>query len=236
MNMESPVKSKMNKERCLIMFAKYPEKGKVKSRLSQYWQEDMVVCLYRAFVEDLLARLSGGDYGFRIAYYPRNRAKHFRREFGEAFSYLPQIGTGLGEKMHNAFKKSFSEGYQAVVIIGSDSPDLPPRIVNEAFAALEKGGAVLGPSYDGGYYLIGFGGESFTPEAFEGIAWGADSVGKTTIDILENARIRVHILPAWRDIDRPEDVVALINDSEKTGFAGSKTIACLRDYGFTKDC
>jgi len=224
----------MNKERCLVMFVKYPEKGKVKTRLSQYWDEDMVVRLYRAFVYDLLASLSEGDYGFRIAYHPRERGKDFANEFGDTFSYLPQTGTGLGEKMHNAFKKCFSEGFQAVVVIGSDSPDLPPRIITEAFQALEKSSAVIGPSCDGGYYLIGFSRESFAPEAFDGIVWGTDGVGKTTMNILKNAKIRVHILPAWRDMDRPEDIVALINDSGETGFAASKTIACLRDYGFIK--
>jgi hypothetical protein len=60
----------MNKDRCLIMFAKYPEKGKVKSRLCQHWDEGLVVLLYRSFIEDLLDRLSGGDYRFRIAYHP----------------------------------------------------------------------------------------------------------------------------------------------------------------------
>lgn len=218
------------------MFVKYPDKGKVKSRLSQYWDEDMVVRLYRAFIEDLLERLSNGDYRFRIAYHPRERKNDFSKDFGNTYSYMPQTGTGLGKKMQNAFKKCFSDGYQAVVVIGSDSPDLPPQIIKEAFQALEKSDAVIGPSYDGGYYLIGFCIESFTPEAFEGIDWGTESVYKTTMDILESAGKRVHVLPAWRDIDRPEDVVALINDSEKTGFAGSKTISCLQDHGFTKHC
>ncbi|MCX5830173.1 MAG: TIGR04282 family arsenosugar biosynthesis glycosyltransferase [Deltaproteobacteria bacterium] len=218
------------------MFVKYPEKGKVKSRLSQYLDEDMIVRLYRAFIEDLLARLSEGDYGFWIAYHPAERKKDFPNEFGNTFSYLPQAGTDLGEKMHNAFRECFPGGFRWVVIIGSDSPDLPPQIIEEAFQALEKGGAVIGPACDGGYYLIGFGRESFTPDAFTGIAWGTDSVCKTTMDILESLGIRVHVLPVWRDIDLPEDVVALINDSEKTGFSGSKTIACLRDYGFTKGC
>jgi len=217
------------------MFVKYPEKGKVKSRLSQYWNEDMVVRLYRAFIEDLLASLSGGDYRFRIAYHPRERGRDFPKEFGNTFLYMPQTGTDLGKKMHNVFNQCFSDGFHAVVIIGSDSPDLPPQIIKEAFQALEKSGAVIGPACDGGYYLIGFGRESFTPEAFEGIAWGTDSVGKTTMDALKRAGINVHVLPAWRDIDRPEDIIALINDSGKTGFAGSKTISCLQNYGFTKD-
>lgn len=216
------------------MFVKYPEKGKVKSRLSRYWDEDMVVRLYRAFIDDLLAGLSAGDYGFRIAYYPPERKKEFSKQFGDAFSYVPQTGKDLGEKMGNAFKKCFSEGFKAVVVIGSDSPDLPTRIVNEAFQALEKSGAVIGPSYDGGYYLIGFTGESFTPAAFDGIAWGTDSVGERTMDILKKAGINVHVLPSWRDIDRPEDIDALINESGKAGFAGSKTIACLREHGVIK--
>jgi rSAM/selenodomain-associated transferase 1 len=226
----------MDKEQCLIMFVKYPEKGKVKSRLSQYWDEDMIVRLYRAFIEDLLARLSSGDYRFRIAYHPRERKNDFRKDFGNTYSYMPQTGAGLGKKMHNAFTRCFSDGFSSVVIIGSDSPDLPPQIIKEAFQALEKRDAVIGPSCDGGYYLIGFCRESFTPEAFEGIAWGTDSVCKMTMGILESAGNRVHVLPAWRDIDRPEDVVALINDSEKTGFTGSKTISFLQDYGVAKHC
>jgi rSAM/selenodomain-associated transferase 1 len=224
----------MNEERCLVMFVKYPEKGKVKSRLSQYWDEDMVVRLYRAFIEDLLGRLSNGDFKFRIAYHPRERALDFLNEFGDAFSYLPQTGTDLGERMHDSFRRCFADGFRWVVVIGSDSPDLPPRIINEAFQALEGGGAVIGPACDGGYYLIGFGRESFTPQAFAGIAWGTDRVGKMTLDILERAGIAIHVLPAWRDIDRPEDVIALIKDSGNTGFAGSKTIACLHDNGFAK--
>ena len=216
------------------MFVKYPEKGKVKSRLSQCWDEDMVVRLYRAFIEDLLESLSGGDYQFRIAYHPRERKNDFGKDFGNTYSYMPQTGADLGKKMCNAFNRCFSEGFQWIVIIGSDSPDLPPQIIKEAFQMLEKRDAVIGPSCDGGYYLIGFCRESFTPEAFEGIDWGEESVYKTTMDIFKSAGINVHVLPVWKDIDRPGDVVALINESEKTGFTNSKTISCLQDQGFTK--
>lgn len=218
------------------MFVKYPEKGKVKSRLSQYWDEDMVVRLYHAFIEDLLESLSGGDYQFRVAYHPREREKDFSHEFGNDLSYMPQIGTDLGKKMLNAFNQCFTEEFQMVVVIGSDSPDLPQQLINEAFQSLKKSDAVIGPAHDGGYYLIGFRRESFTPEAFEGIDWSTESVYKTTMGILKSAGINVHVLPAWRDIDRPEDVFFLINDSEKTGFAGSKTISCLQDHGLTKHC
>ena len=209
------------------MFAKYPEKGKVKSRLCQHWDEGPVVLLYRCFIEDLLDRLSGGDYRFRIAYHPAEKKTDFIKQFGDGFSYMPQIGKDLGEKMKNVFTRCFSESFRSVVVIGSDSPDLPRRIIGEAFQALEKHGAVIGPALDGGYYAIGFTRESFTPEAFDGIAWGTDDVFEKTMRHLQEAGITVHVLPPWRDIDRPEDIAALIKDNEKTDFTESKTMTWL---------
>ena len=178
-----------------------------------------------------VARLSGGDYTFRIACHPRKRVAAFRREFGTACPCLPQTGADLGERMNNAFRECFAEGFRKVVLIGSDSPDLPPEIVTEAFQSLEKGGAVIGPAHDGGYYLLGFGRESFTPAAFTGIAWGGDQVRAVTAEILRRAGIPLRVLPVWRDIDRPEDLAALIGNCGETGFAGSHTMDCLRDYG-----
>ncbi len=216
------------------MFVKYPEKGMVKSRLSRHFDEEMIACLYRKFIEDLIERLSGGDYQFRIAYHPTKRKNDFSREFGDALSYMPQMGADLGEKMYNAFIQCFSEGFRSTVIIGSDSPDLPQKFVHDAFKALGKRDAVIGPSHDGGYYLIGFCRESFTPEAFEGIAWSTDSVFKQTMEALDRAAIHVHVLPVWRDVDRPEDIHALVEDSLKNGFSGSKTISFLRDHDLAR--
>jgi len=216
------------------MFAKYPEKGKVKSRLSPHWDESVIVRLYRCFIEDLLDRLSGGDYQFKIAYHPREKKSDFVRQFGDTFSYMPQIGDDLGERMHNAFRQCFTESCRFVVIIGSDSPDLPLRIIRDAFQAIETYGAVIGPSIDGGYYLIGFSRESFFPGIFEGITWGPDDVFKKTAQLLKDAGLQPYILPVWRDVDRPEDIFTLIKDNQETDFAKSKTITCLKELGFTE--
>ncbi len=221
----------MNEERCLVLFVKYPEKGRVKTRLGRSLDEDMVVRLYRAFIEDLIGKLTQGDYRFRIAVHPRERISDFRREFGDAFSYMSQTGPDLGGKMLNAFKQCFSDGCRSVIVMGSDIPDVPKRIIEEAFRALEKNGAVIGPTYDGGYYLIGFSRESFFPAVFEGIMWGGDGVFGKTVQIMERAGGRFRVLPHWRDIDRPEDIAALVDNSGTTDFSGSKTMACLRDYG-----
>ncbi len=221
----------MQPQRCLIMFAKYPAPGKVKTRLSRHCHEELTVLLYRAFIADLLARFAQGDYQFRFAYDPPDRGEDFRREFGEGFVYLPQAGSDLGEKMLGAFRACFAEGFREIVLIGSDSPDLPREIIEEAFGALKVHGAVLGPAGDGGYYLIGFRREAFTPRAFSGIVWGGNDVAAKTLDILSQEGAMVHTLPVWSDIDEFADLINLIGRSKKSVFAGSKTIACLRDWG-----
>lgn len=216
------------------MFAKYPEKGNVKSRLSPHWDEGVIVRLYSFFIEDLLERLSEGDYLFRIAYHPDENKGDFVQQFGGMFSYMPQIGEDLGERMHNAFCHCFSEGFRSVVIIGSDSPDLPLRIVRDAFQALDSHGAVIGPACDGGYYLIGFSRDTLFSGVFDGIAWGTDDVFRKTAQLLKDAGIRPSILPVWRDVDRLEDIFALIKDNQETDFANSRTMAYLKQLGFTE--
>ena len=148
-------------DRCLVMFAKFPERGQVKSRLAKDLGEERVADLCRCFIEDLLERLSRGSYRFQMAFYPADKERETKEMFGNEFSYIPQSGEDLGERMKNIFSSCFSEGSQSVVVIGSDIPDLPAWIIEEAFFSLDDHDAVIGPSSDGGYYLIGFRKEAF---------------------------------------------------------------------------
>ena len=214
------------------MFVKFPDRGEVKSRISRGLGEEIATDLYRCFIEDLLEKLAQGAYRFRMAFHPEGKEHEIREMFGGGFSYMPQEGKDLGERMKHAFIRCFSEGFCSVVVIGSDSPDLPARIIEMAFLALEDHDAVIGPSADGGYYLIGFTRETFHPDVFSGLAWGTETIYQETLDILHKAGSLAHILPVWQDVDRPEDITILIKNSEKTGFADSKTIAYLRDRGF----
>jgi rSAM/selenodomain-associated transferase 1 len=221
----------MTEDRCLVMFVKFPDRGEVKSRLSRGLGEEIATDLYRCFIEDLLEKLAQGDYRFRMAFHPEGKEHEIREMFGGGFSTMPQEGKDLGERMKHAFIRCFSEGFCSVVVIGSDSPDLPARIIEKSFLALEDHDAVIGPSADGGYYLIGFTREAFHPDVFSGLAWGAETIYQETMDILHKAGALAHILPVWQDVDRPEDITILIKNSKKTGFAGSKTISYLRDRG-----
>jgi rSAM/selenodomain-associated transferase 1 len=215
-----------NEKHCIVIFVRYPERGAVKSRLAPVLDDGLVVSLYEAFVTDLLATLEKSGYPFRIAFTPEERAEGIVRCFGR-YEGFPQAGTDLGERMKNAFQRCFSDEFASVVLIGSDIPDLPPEIFAEAFGALDNSGAVIGPAADGGYYLIGFRKETFTPAVFGGIAWSTGTVFAETVARLERAGLGVHRLPLWQDVDTPEDLRDMIRRHRDTPFARSRTMACL---------
>ena len=223
----------MSHKRCLVMFARYPEKGKVKSRLILNGDEPPVADLYRCFIEDLLEKLSTGNYQFWMAYDPPERKNDFVELFGGGFFYTPQMAGDLGKRMCNAFTGCFLKGFRSVVIIGSDSPDLPAQIIEEAFDSLDRNGAVIGPTFDGGYYLIGFSRESFSSQVFENMAWSTDRVFPETMRRFQEDAVSVHVLPRWRDMDRREDLRALVEKHEKSDFGQSRTIRFLKEHGLT---
>jgi uncharacterized protein len=218
-------------KRCIAMFVRCPEKGRIKSRLLPVLDDEFILSLYESFVLDLLATLERSGCPYRIAFTPADREEGIINRFGR-HDAIPQIGADLGERMENAFKRCFAEGFTAVVIIGSDIPDLPPEILAEAFAALENRGAVIGPAADGGYYLLGFAKEAFGPGMFDAIPWSTDAVFPETMERLERAGIDVHRLPPWRDVDTPEDLTDLIRRNRNTPFAASRTMRCLAAGGF----
>ncbi len=223
----------MIQERCLIMFAKYPEKGKVKSRLILEGYKVLVADLYRCFIEDLIERVSTGNYTFLMAYDPPERKNDFIKLFGDGLSYLPQEGEDLGVRMYRAFTECFSNGFRYVVIIGSDSPDIPHGIIEEAFRSLNEHGAVIGPTWDGGYYLIGFSRGFVSRRFFENMLWSTSNVFEETMRRFQEDGIPVHVLPGWRDIDRADDIYSLLKESECSDFGKSRTIKFLKENGFT---
>jgi rSAM/selenodomain-associated transferase 1 len=129
------------------------------------------------------------------------------REVSQTFHNCRQVGQDLGLRMYNAMRDEIALGSRRVVLIGCDSPDLPPEYVRQAVHVLEAVPFVLGPSEDGGYYLIGA--SRLMREPFEGVQWGSSSVLANTLDILRENDVRFFLLPAWYDIDRPEDLYRL---------------------------
>lgn len=214
----------------LIIFVKLPEKGRVKTRLSAVLGEDAVLELYKCFVEDIIAAVSQLGCRPLIAYHPEDAGAKIAAWLGDENDYFAQAGADLGTRMSNAFQRVFGQGTLRAVLIGSDFPDLPAEIINQAFSSLQANDAVIGPAKDGGYYLIGFRHEAFLSRVFEGVSWSTAEVFEQTMSIIAQQGLNIHQLPIWRDIDRPEDISDLMKHNIDGPFMQSKTMACLKKY------
>jgi rSAM/selenodomain-associated transferase 1 len=211
----------------ILFFVKYPEAGEVKTRLAEYIGSKEAAELYRNFVLDLLTKLESTQLPFKICFYPEQKRELLMGWLGDGYEYSPQRGSDVGERMAGAFQEAFAGGHRRVILIGSDFPDLPKSFFEESLGALNTHDAVIGPAMDGGYYLIGFRHETFFHQAFEGMQWGTEGVFRRTLSILKDYRRRVYVLPVWNDIDTIEDLRQLIERSEGSGFATSKTMTFL---------
>jgi rSAM/selenodomain-associated transferase 1 len=193
-------------DRCLLFFVKSPKKGRVKSRLASVVGKEAAVKFYKRFILDMLSTLKRGNFAFYICFYPGSSLGEFEKWLGRHYHYVPQNGSDLGERMKNSFMEAFSMDFKRVVLIGSDIPDLPLEYIEEAFKSLDGEDVVIGPSFDGGYYLIGFNDKNFSSQVFEGIPWGTESVFNDTMKTLRKEKLTVHTLPHLRDIDTIEDL------------------------------
>ena len=203
-------------DRCLLFFVKDPTHGPVKTRLARAVGKDIAQDLYKNFIHDMLLRLERDNYPFSICVHPADALEGLKKLLGEKYQYLPQRGDDLGQRMEHCFRNAFSRGFRRVIVIGSDVPDLPEEIIGDAFRFLDTLDCVIGPSLDGGYYLIGFRSDSLLPEAFEGIEWGTEVVLKKTTDILRSHHLRTHLLQTWRDIDTVEDLKQFFKKNKGT--------------------
>ncbi len=216
--------------RCVILFVKLPEKGKVKSRLAQDMDEDFVLRLYESMVCDTIDMLKKGNAPFRICFFPPEALDRMKAWLGQGYSYMPQTGDDLGERMEQAFVRVFSEGVSQALLIGSDIPGLNAAVIGEAFDSLPENDAVIGPTDDGGYYLIGFQKNAFEPCVFRDMTWSTDSVYRETVDRLGRKSRTVHVLPQCADVDTKEDLKKLLDRTEKQGSAASQTLKFLRGH------
>jgi rSAM/selenodomain-associated transferase 1 len=190
----------------LLFFIKNPEKGKVKTRLASSIGDEGAVKLYRRLLFEMLSTLNRGTFLFYLCFYPGDSLNDLKHWLGDHYLYTPQYGENLGERMKNGFLEAFAMGFKRVVLIGSDIPDLPLEFIEEAFTSLKEKHVVIGPSLDGGYYLIGFRDKKFSSQVFKGIPWSKERVFEETMKVLNKERLTVHTLKPLRDIDTIEDL------------------------------
>ena len=210
-------------KRSVILFVKLPEKGKVKSRLAQGMDEDLVLRLYENMVLDTIDMLTRGSFPFVICFTPPGARDQIVEWLGKEYRSFPQTGDDLGDRMEKAFERVFSEDVEDALLIGSDIPGLAAEVMDEAFAALLRNEAVIGPADDGGYYLIGFRKKSFVPVIFRDMVWSTGTVFHKTMDKLHDASIKVHVLPELTDVDTMEDLKTLLSQVKDSSSESSRT-------------
>lgn len=189
--------------KALIVFLKYPEKGKVKTRLAKSIGEENALKMYRKFVKDTLDNVIAiKDTTIFLFYTPAGKKRLLENLYGRRFKYCLQKGRDLGERMYNAFLQIKKLGFFKIAIIGTDSPTLPLIYIKQAFKKLESVDIVIGPSLDGGYYLLGL--KKPVKKLFNKITWSSDRVFNQTLEKAKLLNLQINILPYWYDIDTIE--------------------------------
>jgi uncharacterized protein len=190
----------------LVIFQKNAVPGKVKTRLAATVGEKKALEIYLSLVEHTYSQIRNLRNTDKFIYYsdyleenPNQGLPHFHQEV--------QSGNDLGERMHNAFQDLFLQGYNQIVLIGTDCPEINTEDIETAFHILEQEDVCIGPALDGGYYLIGM--RRFYNFLFEKIAWSTSEVLNQTLEKLKLHKANYELLRILRDIDTEEDLDAI---------------------------
>ena len=206
----TPTKRYTRPVSALVVFAKWPAPGHVKTRLCPPLTPGQAAELAHAFLLDTVERaMRLRDVQIWVAYAPTDARTHFANALPAGIRYLPQRGHDLGEREWHVFADLFREQVSPVLLMGSDLPTLPLGHLEAAFRLLSeaKVRVVFGPSRDGGYYCVGAKPDAagLTP-LFENIAWGTDAVLRQTLEQARRHDIEVRLAPEWDDVDTFDDV------------------------------
>jgi rSAM/selenodomain-associated transferase 1 len=192
--------------RALVIVGKAPTPGRSKTRLVPPLHAQQAADLARAFLLDTVG------LGLRLGWervtvvHPATAADSsgLAALLPHGVQRRPQHGTGLGDALAGAFATHLREGFERVVLIGSDTPNLPPSLVNAACDALDQDDMSIGPCADGGWYLLGL--RRMCAQVFENVAWSTAAVYAQTLERAAEARLCVQPVPSWYDVDNAEDL------------------------------
>jgi rSAM/selenodomain-associated transferase 1 len=192
---------------CFGIFAKYWEPGKVKTRLAATLGHESASEIYRQFVSTVVQRFRGCADSRVLCFTPEERSKAFSELAGADWIAKPQVTGALGTRMSSFFASCFQDGAERVVLAGSDSPTMPSEHIESAFRLLRETDVVLGPTEDGGYYLVGASRD--VAAIFENIDWSTARVWEQTIARLDKFGLTYQSLPTWYDVDVLTDLKRL---------------------------
>ncbi|MDB0040336.1 TIGR04282 family arsenosugar biosynthesis glycosyltransferase [Polaribacter sp.] len=184
----------------LLIFTRNPELGKVKTRLAKTIGEEKALAIYK-FLLAHTKKVTENIACDKAVYYSV-KVREDDLWNGEIYQKKQQLGEDLGIRMQNAFQDAFANGYEKVLIVGSDLIDLSEEIIEKGFLQLASNDVVIGPAEDGGYYLLGM--KSVHPNVFKNKNWGTSTVREETLNDLKDKK--VHLLNELNDADVLDDI------------------------------
>jgi uncharacterized protein len=213
----------------LVILTKAPQPGQSKTRLVPPLSYAEAADLAGALLLDQLENLATFDAArLFIAFTPESAAGFFEGFIAQGFTCFAQCGQSLGERMSHVFEHLFASGFENVILVGSDLPTLPIRFFHQGYACLEKSAdVVLGPSADGGYYLIGM--KRMITAVFDDIAWSSADVLSQTMNKLDDRGVKYELLSEWYDIDTVKDLERLRSQRRCHEVAMKNTFALLNE-------
>lgn len=215
----------------VVIVAKEPIPGKVKTRLCPKISPAEAAGLYRCFLLDRIREIGAMTGVARgIAYTPEEARETFSVLTGDGFELFPQRGDGLGERLNNIFVDKLVKGCDAVAIIDSDSPDLPSSLINESLRLLlsKQAEVVFGPCHDGGYYLVGM--RKPHPELFCDIPWSTGNVLSVSLEKARALGLNVKLLACWNDLDTFEDVLEFYSKCKDRSISDNSAVIESLDF------
>jgi uncharacterized protein len=193
---------------CLIIFTRYPEPGKTKTRLIPALGIEGAALLHQQMAEYTVQQARTLQQSQSLAieiWFVGGNIELMQTWLGKDLVFREQPEGDLGDRMSAAFQTAFNQGYTAVIIVGTDCPELNTALLAQGFAELQNHPLTLGPALDGGYYLIGL--RQFVPELFTKIPWSTAAVLSTTLKIADRLALNPNLLPYLQDIDTPQDLI-----------------------------
>lgn len=217
----------------LVLMAKAPIEGQVKTRLIGALTAEEAKQLYIAFLSDTFALMEEvaderDDLRLALCYTPEGSEEAFDDVEREGCLMIPQRGDDLGERLTNCFADVFEMGFETVITIGGDSPTLPEEMLLEAFDSLENDDEiVVVPSEDNGYCLIGM--RQMHAGIFQNIPWGTGGVMAATEAQVKDNGLSLIVGPNWYDVDTPEELERLKLELKETKDAARFTRRVLKE-------
>jgi uncharacterized protein len=196
--------------RALLVIGKAPIAGRTKTRLVPPLTADEAAALYRGFLLDTLDLAMQLHWERTALVHPRGHTAMLREVVPAGINLIEQPHEGLADALAYAFDRHFTEGFDRVVLIGSDNPTLNAAPLRDAEAALDGADLAIGRTLDGGYYLIGM--RQPRLGVFEGIDWSTPRVYAQTLARATHLHLRVHEVAQWYDVDEPADLERLQSD------------------------